>query len=422
MATDIEQVALSRIVYDGDIVSFINAGVKTEFFVTERWSLAWTWVYEYWSRHNEVPAITAFMRQFPNWEFEATDEPGSAIIEELLLRRRAVLVEEALIEAVDSMRAGEHDDVLSRLRGLLNDVDVETSRSAVTLSNDVITAVINRAMEDVVGGLLGIPTGFQSIDEATGGLQPEQLITVTALPKHGKTSIAIKIAISAQHWGAKVMIITFEMATRELMHLYLSLGAGVGLTNIIRGRLSENDKKKLREFEEYVDMLPSLIIIHDVGAVLTVGGIAAKIQQYEPDLIIVDGTYMMDDERGEPAGTPRALTNITRALKRLCQTSKKTIVNTTQSLIAKTPRAGGVNMGSIGYTSSFAQDSDALIGLDREDLTLPTATLKIIAARNALGMEVELDFDHSIGVIAERSGFFTNAPSPAKASEIDDGD
>jgi hypothetical protein len=58
-------------------------------------------------------------------------------------------------------------------------------------------------------------------------------------------------------------------------------------------------------------------------------------------------------------------------------------------------------MESIGYTSSFAQDSDVLIGIDRPDMQLPVAKLKVIAARNAMGMECEVSIDYTKGVISD---------------------
>jgi hypothetical protein len=42
-----------------------------------------------------------------------------------------------------------------------------------------------------------------------------------------------------------------------------------------------------------------------------------------------------------------------------------------------------------------------ILGLDRIDLNQPQATLKIVAARNAQGMTVELIMDYSIGVLEE---------------------
>lgn len=422
MSTNIEQVAVAKVVYGGDLLPFINGGIKAEFFTSKRWSQAWTWVYDYWTSYSEVPALSAFTRQFPSWEFPDTDEPSEAIVGELIKRRRQILLEEGLAGAVDFMQKEETDDSVSALRTMLAGMDIETSKTMVVDSNDIIGGIIIRAKDRDGSTLIGIPTGFPTIDAATGGLQPEQLITITALPKAGKSTVELVMAMAAQEYGARVGLVSFEMRHEEEMHRYISLGSQVPLSVLTRGRVpTEKEIERMEAFEQHViDDLPGITIIHDIAATMTVGAIAARIREYEFDALFIDGTYMMEDEHGEPPGSPRALTNITRALKRLCQTAKIPIVQTTQSLIAKTSKRTGVSMGSIGYTSSFAQDSDALIGLDREDLSMPTATLKIIAARNAIGVEVALRFDYGEG-ICEESGGFVHV-GPRMGGMIEDGD
>jgi hypothetical protein len=99
--------------------------------------------------------------------------------------------------------------------------------------------------------------------------------------------------------------------------------------------------------------------VYDRSSLTTLSGLQAKISEYQPAAVFVDGVYMMEDENGEPPGSPRALTNITRGLKRLAQNRKIPIVISTQALAQKS--RGGVNMHSAGYTSSFAQDSDVIL-------------------------------------------------------------
>jgi replicative DNA helicase len=63
----------------------------------------------------------------------------------------------------------------------------------------------------------------------------------------------------------------------------------------------------------------------------TVSGVASKIQNKNPDIVFIDGTYLMIDEQTGESNTPQALTNITRSLKRLAQKINKPIVISTRS-------------------------------------------------------------------------------------------
>ena len=111
----------------------------------------------------------------------------------------------------------------------------------------------------------------------------------------------------------------------------------------------------------------------------------------------------MTDERTGESGTREAITNTTRDLKKLAQRFNITIVVSTQVLKWKMSK-GQVTSDSIGYSSSFHQDSDVLFGLQREDEAVDdTRLLKVLDARNAPRMEVSLYWDWETGQFREIS-------------------
>jgi replicative DNA helicase len=109
----------------------------------------------------------------------------------------------------------------------------------------------------------------------------------------------------------------------------------------------------------------------------------------------------MIDENDEKPGSPQALTNITRSLKRLAQRTNKPIVISTQVLENKM-RNGQVTTDAIGYSSSFHQDADVIFGLQREDENVDdTRILKVIASRNSGPAEVSMLWDWNTGDFRE---------------------
>ena len=115
--------------------------------------------------------------------------------------------------------------------------------------------------------------------------------------------------------------------------------------------------------------------------------------------MFIDGTYMMESEQDVPQGSPQALTSITRSLKQLADRAEIPIVQTTQALSWKAKR-GVLSLDSIGYSSSFAQDSDVIFGVEEvkeEGEAKPNdLKLRIIASRNCPIHDVMLlvDLDH----------------------------
>ena len=139
----------------------------------------------------------------------------------------------------------------------------------------------------------------------------------------------------------------------------------------------------------------------DAASSLTVSGIASKIQVLHPEVVFIDGTYLMIDEQTNEANTPQALTNITRSLKRLAQRFKIPIVISTQVLNWKMKK-GQVTSDSIGYSSSFHQDADVIFGLQRVDDAIDDMRLlKILDSRNSGRTEVQLNWDWNTGQFRE---------------------
>jgi hypothetical protein len=142
------------------------------------------------------------------------------------------------------------------------------------------------------------------------------------------------------------------------------------------------------------------IMSNDSQSTSTVSGVLNKIDQYQADICVVDGVYMMQDELGEAQGSPQALTHITRGLKRGAQNKNIPILQTTQALEWKMDKKKGLTGNSIGYSSSFAQDSDLVIGVQpTEDPNVNC--IKSLYSRNTGYIETYVRWDWETGTFEE---------------------
>ena len=67
-------------------------------------------------------------------------------------------------------------------------------------------------------GLLGISSGFESIDKFTGGWQETDLIVVGGASSMGKTSFALALAYNAAlHSSTPTVIFSYEMSASQLI-------------------------------------------------------------------------------------------------------------------------------------------------------------------------------------------------------------
>jgi replicative DNA helicase len=207
--------------------------------------------------------------------------------------------------------------------------------------------------------------------------------------------------------GERVLFVGHEMSNEEQKQRHLCLGAGIDL-NVIKDGLRDSPQapyfeRKLQAFAaEAKGYGGELFFVHDNNPFLS--GIAAKVEQYNPSVVVIDGLYLMHDDNGEPDGSPQALTNISRAVKRLARSRKLSIFATTQVLESKMTKKGGVTLLSFGYTSAFGQDADTVLGIWRPDHTKAESYMRVVASRNSLGAEGSVEVDLIEGRITDTTG------------------
>jgi replicative DNA helicase len=178
--------------------------------------------------------------------------------------------------------------------------------------------------------------------------------------------------------------------------------ARISYQRLMTGTLTfEEESRFVKVVSEDVPQMRDKFWFSDSTNGQTVSAVASKIQSKNPDIVFIDGTYLMIDEQTNESNTPQAITNITRSLKRLAQKVKKPIVISTQALAWKM-RNGQVTADSIGYSSSFHQDADVIFGLQRVDENVDdTRLLRVIASRNSGLTEAQLLWDWNTGAFRE---------------------
>jgi replicative DNA helicase len=179
-----------------------------------------------------------------------------------------------------------------------------------------------------------------------------------------------------------------------------AMRAGIDHHRLLTGRLTDEEYDRLERALKARKNCEPFILSADVTSATTISGLQAKVEQYQPEILVIDGMYLMDDERGEAKGSPQALTNLTRDAKRLAQVMKIPVLVSTQALEWKYSKKKGMKSSDIGYSSSFAQDSDVVIGAESTDVD-DVKKVSIVIARSAQHVTAMLHWDWSTGTFEE---------------------
>lgn len=395
------------------VAPLVQKGVTGEYFVGASACRLYNTIVRHQAKYGRVPAAATLKEQFPDLDLTAPEEDFEVYIDAVRDQHNIRLLSQGVAQAAKALATAEKDasfawtSAVGKLQGSINAVLAPTARGDTIDLTKTGEARWERyqAFKDVVDGLRGAPTGFPSIDRLTLGLQPQQLITIAGLPKDGKSTLLVTMARNAHRYyhecGVEFMplIFGFEMSNDEQSERLDSWNAGLDTRKLRAGELSVIEWKKLRQaLDELAGMSP-FYLATGMGSATGISEIDERLDELKPDAAYIDGVYMMRDEISGEVNTPTALTNITRAFKRLAQRRSIPIVITTQALSWKVGKQG-VQANSIGYSSSFFQDSDLLLAPERTgdpDLKL----VKIIGARNGPTTQVLVKWDWTTGTYEE---------------------
>lgn len=398
---DVERGILSSIVKERSLTPVLEAKIREDHFTDEQHRMVFRWMRRWQNDYQAEPTAKALKEEFPTYKLLNVHEPLQYYIDLKVAQIQRNMVLETVEDAGAAITDEDtHGAVVAMGSGLQRFYENDGSST----TEDFVETVDKRMAyydwnQDRDESLVGIPTGFPSLDSLLNGFQPEQFIVITGLQGAGKSYELLKMAQAAQDAGNRVFFLSFEMSILEQQMRYDCMRAGLNYRDLQRpGALNNRERQQLRDAMEATKDLPAFIMEHDRAANTTVSAIGAKIPQTRPDIVFVDGVYLMDPEDPKAIReSAQAITTITRAFKRLAQRVQLPIVGSTQALPGKTSKRSGLDLWSIGYSSSFGQDADVVIGIepDKDDQRL--ALLNILKARNAPPDKIYLwrDWTHS---------------------------
>lgn len=402
---NVEKLFVSKIIQDQDMTEV--ADVPPYFLNDPDYRAAFEFIRNYYAEIGSVPTQRVFMMDFKTEDKKPlklieVDEPWEDIKKRVERQYIAGILNENLDIVAQAMEKGDIDEAVNFLG-----ITVSQAHTAIPNPRDEVVSETGAARleryldrRNNPGTLVGAPTGFPTIDRATQGLQPGQLVTITGLAKASKSTLAMKIAMNIQESGKRVLYLTYEQTVDEQTRRLDAYRAGLNDNLINSGQLDHEQWKALQESVYTTGALEPMLISEDC---MTVTSIGAKIDVFKPDVVIVDGTYMMEDERGEAKGSPMALANIVSGLKFLAMRRSICIVAVTQSTPART-KGETLNNDSIMGSRAFVQYSNVVIGIERTEET-KMRRMKILMSRSCAPCEIVLLFDYDTGEFTELEGF-----------------
>ena len=217
--------------------------------------------------------------------------------------------------------------------------------------------------------MTGTPTGFNDIDELTGGFQPGNLIVLAARPSMGKSALVVNMAENAAvDHGRPVALFSLEMSETELAQRFIASQAKLNGDDLRKGRVRPDRWPKVVKATEKLAASPLFIDDSSDLGILDLRAKARRLHaKHELGLIIVDYLQLMraensSDSRVEQVG------QISRGLKMLARELRVPVIAVSQLSRAVESRSPPKPMLSdLRESGQIEQDADLVMFIYRDE-------------------------------------------------------
>lgn len=360
---DAERRLLSRILLSGELKTALERKIRPDMFSDQRSRLAYAYILKFYKEHGQCPSIDLIEETFTELKLAHTKEPASFFIDKLLenyVRNKGskMLLDSARLLVSDPLRG------LEQIRAGVAQLSIETDP---TVDVDVTKTLDERIarylrVKDLAGAVDGLSTPWEILNQATMGWHNGEFIAIVARPATGKTWLLVVLAEYSWRDGERVLFVTNEMSTQQIERRFDAAHFKLPYQEFRAGLLPDYLEKQYFDGIKKIKPDVPLIVIDNVGGV---SAISAKIDQYKPTLVLIDGMYLLeDDQKGESKWDKT--TNVSRDLKKLAKKKSVPIITTTQfNRAADEAKVDRVTLANIGFADSIGQDADVVLGMFR---------------------------------------------------------
>lgn len=291
------------------------------------------------------------------------------IVHEYAVLRRLIRASSDVIQKCFDAE-GEVNLLLDEVQKEISDVaNMQTGKDAESIA-DFMKPAIEYLMQlnDNTGDAVGIPTGYQDLDNMITGLKGGDMIVLAARPSIGKTAFALNIAANVALRSKKAVgIFSLEMNTLSLVLRLLCSEAKLNVREMRQGVLSHarwvevtNAADRLRKAEIFIDDTGQLDVIEMRAKARRMK------EKHNIEFIVIDYLQLMKGSGGANSSREQEVAQMSGGIKALAKELNVPILILAQ--LNRQAEQGGVRpkLSHLRESGAIEQDADIVALLHRE--------------------------------------------------------
>ena len=262
-------------------------------------------------------------------------------------------------------------EMVSRAEEQMFAVHDRRSTDQITSIHDLLVEAFDRIDARLEHGEgVGVPTGFQDLDNLTGGLHDSEFVVLAARPSMGKTALATNIAeYVAIEANVPTLFVSLEMARLELAQRMLCSQGRIDANKFRSGFLSKEDRSKLIEASAKLGKAPMFVDDTPARTVTEIAACARRLKRKQNlGLIVIDYLQLIQpDDPRDPR--QEQVAKMARRLKALARELRIPVLclaqlnrQTEQGKESHRPR-----LSHLRESGAIEQDADVVMFIHREE-------------------------------------------------------
>ena len=384
-----EMQLISRIVYTGDLATVLEWGITIDDFRTVEGKSLFNGICTYYSDPASKLSVLGpnlFRETFPQIQLVADNSVSTeALCHELRKARVIAESKERYTEFLSDVEANPEQaisEIHTRFTKLLG--------LGVRKNTDVtMSASLGRTMtkyryvkQHGTGAFAKMLWPWEKMNEVTGGVQEDDYVVIYGRPKSMKTWVLSSIAAAAFEQEKRALIYTKEMTPDNIFMRSAAIIAKTPYQEFRGGKLEEEQEyilDRLAEFSKESAFDPICLSGRDADGGDTVAWLHSKIEKYKPDVVFIDGMYLLKSMARKTAATWEHVTSISRAIRDMVLATRIPAICTMQANRSAAKHSAG-NLDELAYADAIGQDATIAMRSIAEKAS-PTIALVMAGSR-----------------------------------------
>lgn len=363
-----EQYLISAVINAKDHVTPSSKGITTKFF--HSYPDEWAFLEKYIAKHRRTPSSKAFKSKFPGFKIRDVDDVGH-YCDEVRAAHGSASLGSAVQEILTFMEDGDikkatsamHQHAMqieSQMEGDSNDSDI------ITNWRDTFDEVMRRVGANSELGQAGLPTGFPTLDERTGGPQAGQVWIWAARLGQGKTWSLARTACAAAFSGFDIQYDALEGTRQEIamrIHTFASSEYGQQVFKNIDLSMGKNFSP--RDYKQFLHDLRNEVkgkmhVADTTKGPISPLSIAAQIERNKVHAVFLDYIQIMDG-MDSSADDWKGIGRMSKQIKQIAQRYQVPIILAAQLNREAASLRDPADPSKLAESDALGRDADAVI-------------------------------------------------------------